>query len=112
MSYYLDIAYKVIIKITYLRIQEKLILIFLFENTSSSPFILVIIKPSAKKKISDYIISFNYSFTWSVAAIMVYIANLHEKPCIPFTHFYIPKKEEYTFMFMLLTEVGKPVYDS
>lgn len=43
---------------------------------------------------------------------MVYIANLHEKPCIPFTHFYIPKKEEYTFMFMLLTEVGKPVYDS
>lgn len=29
MSYYLDIAYKVIIKITYLRIQEKLIFDFL-----------------------------------------------------------------------------------
>lgn len=66
-----------------------------------------------RKKISGCIISFNCSFTLSVVAVMVYIASLQEKACIPFIHLYIRKKEGHTFMLLLLlTEVGKPGYDS
>lgn len=43
---------------------------------------------------------------------MVYIANLHEKACIPFICLHIPNKEGDTFMLLLLTEVGKSEYGS
>lgn len=43
---------------------------------------------------------------------MVYIANLHEKACIPFLCLHIPNREGYTFMLLLLAEVGKPEYGS